>query len=276
MPSINMSAGVRGELLSQLASDVQKIPCDSINPPTNRKRPLDRKAMENMRESILDTGLAQPIGIRCTLGKGYEVVFGAHRLAVWQELFAEAQKANDQFGMKRWHEIPAIVYPDEMSDEMARLLEINENDIRLDLTTAQRQANAGERAELRKVLGLDKKVGSKTDGGSKGSSGPPCGPSWPDIIESTGIAKTTLKHWWDSYTKEKGLLPDAPSKQDKKYCDSFIVWLKGAEERQKDAKAELESTQRLEAICGWLDSKKAEWGQDCVTEAARRWLNDQR
>jgi len=90
---------------------VQQLPIDSIISQRYDLRPLDEKILEDLERSIHAVGLLQPIMVRPRYGKGWEVVFGNHRL-----------EASRRAGL---HSIPAIVR--EVNAQEAFLLQVSEN-----------------------------------------------------------------------------------------------------------------------------------------------------
>lgn len=109
---------------------------------TKRLREVDRDHVELLAASILEIGLKQPITVRPTPGEAlpYRLVMGAHRLDAlkkveWSEL-----------------EIGKHVLVDEMSDDEARLAEIDENLARHELNALDRAMFLKERKRLYLIL----------------------------------------------------------------------------------------------------------------------------
>ncbi len=117
---------------------VQNIPLDQIEI-SGRIRPVDHKAAAKLALSMQETDggtvirrQINPIIVRPKKGGGYVLVVGAHRLAAASKL--------------GWEDIAAIV--GEMSNDDAKLLEIDENLYRADLTQADLTFFMKSRLEL--------------------------------------------------------------------------------------------------------------------------------
>ena len=102
-----------------------------------RKRPVSPEKVADIQRSIAQQGLLQPIGVKSE-GEGFMLVFGAHRLAAFQEAGTA--------------DILAMVFPAETSDEECFLAEIQENLARNDLTGVERKAFAAEVGRLSLTL----------------------------------------------------------------------------------------------------------------------------
>ena len=96
----------------------------------DRLRGTDRLQVEALAESMKARGLLSPIQVRPADGKGrYRLIAGAHRVAAALLLQAAGEAG--------WNAIDAVVV-DVADEDEARLLEIEENLIRHDLTALDR------------------------------------------------------------------------------------------------------------------------------------------
>ena len=113
-----------------------------IDWPEDRARAADLSpaAIAELAESIARQGLQQPIGVKDT-GDRYLLIWGRRRL--------EAYRAHRE---RLGQEIAAVVYPEGLPVEWARVLEIDENAHRQDLTTDERTAHAVELAAAIKTI----------------------------------------------------------------------------------------------------------------------------
>lgn len=111
------------------APDARLIPIDQIDE-GERLRETDPARVRELAVSIEETGLSQPILVR-PKGERFALVAGRHRMSAFVHLGRE--------------QIPAIVR--EMSDLDARLVEIDENLIRAELTPLERVLFVAERIE---------------------------------------------------------------------------------------------------------------------------------
>lgn len=113
-------------------NDARMIPLDCIND-TDRLRPLDGDWVAALAESIREHGLEQPIVVRPnpldSTGQHMVLVAGGHRLAAYRLL--------------ELPEISAIVR--EIDKDQARLIEIDENLMRRELSPLDRAVFVSER-----------------------------------------------------------------------------------------------------------------------------------
>jgi ParB/RepB/Spo0J family partition protein len=89
---------------------ISSLEISNIRPSNVKLRPLSEEAVADLVKSIKASGLLQPIMVR-PLEKGYEVIFGTHRLEACRRL--------------GWKAVPAVVR--KMSEEEANLTQIVEN-----------------------------------------------------------------------------------------------------------------------------------------------------
>ena len=158
-------------------SNVQTIPVDSISIAT-RKRAISPEKVSDIRRSVKQQGLLQPIGVKVD-GEGYLLIYGAHRLAAFQE--------------DDYPEITAMVFPESMTEDECFLAEIQENLARNDLTGAERKAFAAEVGRLITVLSSD----YRDDEDSRRES------DWlREWRDKSGIGQNTAYTWWKSFCTE--------------------------------------------------------------------------
>ena len=180
-----------------------------------RKRPVSPEKVADIQRSIDQQGLLQPIGVRA-YGDGYQLVFGAHRLAAFQETGTA--------------EIPALVFPAEMTDDECALAEIQENLARNDLTGAERKAFAAEVGRLIPRLHVDSSDDTDSTMEQK----------WLlELAEKSGMGKSAMYNWWKAFCAEtdRSIAPKQASPEDK---DDFFSWLEDAK-----AKADAEKAERV-------------------------------
>jgi ParB-like chromosome segregation protein Spo0J len=127
--------------------------------PSKRLRALRPEAVDAMVESMRARGQLQPIVVRKNPSFGrptYTLVVGKHRYMAAKQL--------------GWDGINASVVDSKVTDDEAKMMEIDENFIRADLTPAERAAHTGRRKELYEKLYPETKQGKapgKAGGGKK-------------------------------------------------------------------------------------------------------------
>ena len=236
----------------------------------DRRRAVNPYIVEDLRQSIQQSGLLQNIGVvqEPELWKNpdgsalttYRLVFGAHRLEAVTEL--------------EWTEVPALVFPEGTSDEECLLAEIQENMSRNELTGAERKAFAAEVGRISTVL--FEKSGNKDQSGSDSD--------WfSDWRNKAGLPKNTGYDWWASFCKDAGLKL-TPKQADMATRLWFFRWLdeqkanddadkarkeeeKAAEKARKEEEKAL--TKRNEAFAALLQSLlflQGEYGFDAVMD----------
>jgi ParB-like chromosome segregation protein Spo0J len=237
-----------------------------------RKRPVSPEKVADLQRSIAQQGLMQAIGVRFD-GEHYQLVFGAHRLAAFQEA-------------KTTH-IPALVFPADTSDDACALAEIQENLARNDLTGAERKAFAAEVgriiANMRANCDDDEDCESQKQGGSQ----------WiDDLAKTSGTPTRTIRDWWKSFTTETGreMTPKQAGNDDR---SAFFDWLEEAKKKAEAEKAEkarlaAEEKQRKEeearqarlqeerkALMQYLNDTARMCGTDAITEWLYQWIEAQ-
>lgn len=123
---------------------------------TERLRPLRDSLVDELTESMSTRGLIQPISITYPNGQATpELVVGAHRLEAAKRL--------------KWETIASAVVPYADADQI-RLVEIDENLIRGELSPAERAIHIAERKRRYEAIHPETKVGAapgKAGGGKK-------------------------------------------------------------------------------------------------------------
>lgn len=252
--------------------DIRTIAVASIDAVmSSRKRPVSPEKVADIQRSITQQGLLQPIGVK-PVGDGFRLVFGAHRLAAFQESGTP--------------DITALVFPVEMTDEECLLAEIQENLARNDLTGAERKAFAAEVgriiANMRANCDDEEDCESQKQGGSQ----------WiDDLAKTSGTPTRTIRDWWKSFTTETGreMTPKQATPDDRA---AFFDWLEEAkakaeaEKAEKERKAEEERLRKeAEARQKRMEADKQEmgellgvltkaWGREVVTEWLYQWIEE--
>ncbi len=239
-----MSLGTKPQAKGVPEKFYTQLAASHLSPPVtdvivgDRQRQLDEKTVREIYESIEHTGLIAPIGIREVKVNGKRerhLIYGLHRLMAWKRKFEEARNAGDQEGMARWQPIPALVYPEAMTDVMAMLLEVQENLDRKELSDAERKSGMGRKAQLLKRLNGEK-VAKKSE---------PAKPAtWrvgtqKKVAFSLGIPAATLDKWYRKYKADHH--GKAWNTQTEEEYDAFLQWLADAEKRAKEAEEEAEA-----------------------------------
>jgi hypothetical protein len=124
--------------------DVRPVMVENIIVAEDRKRQIDDKKVEEIRESIRELGLLQPIGVRAQHGKPFQLIYGHHRLLAKLQLM-ESDPTQDV--------IAAVIYPEDMPDWACELNEIAENLFRKELMPKECQAHTTMYAGLLKLHG---------------------------------------------------------------------------------------------------------------------------
>lgn len=219
---------------------------------SQRKRQIDPKVVRDIAKSIEAQGLLQPIGVKDPQEDEEEglkdevvdLVFGAHRLAAYQVLGRT--------------EIEALILPSGLTEEEYLLMELQENNARNDLTTAQRKAYAGD-------IGV---LSAKLDELRKSATGRV---GWlRHFAEQTNVPLRSMELWWTTFcheTKRTITSKDALD-QDR---DAFFAWLQEQrakehaekEKREEEARAERQRQDIADALDN-LATLAADYGRDLV------------
>jgi hypothetical protein len=195
-----------------------------------RYRPVDGTKAREIARSMEFQGLLQPIGVRPCLCENHDalrhfrLLFGAHRL-----------EAADTLG---WDSIAATIFPDDMTEDMARLAELQENSARHDLTKAQRDKYAAEVGRLIAKVAEDRGIANREN------------IWWEELAKTTGIPDRTLRDRWKAFCTEKGI--EVSPSHGLKYEQDFFDWLEAQHhkaEAEKERKAKEEAFRRQQKAC---------------------------
>lgn len=230
-----------------------------------RKRPVSPEKVADIQRSIAQQGLLQPIGVKPD-GDGFKLVFGAHRLAAFQEAGTA--------------EIPAMVLPESMTDEECLLAEIQENLARNDLTGAERKAFAAEVGRL--IAQMNERCTGEDDCTVQDG--------WLiQLAEQSAISQRAAYNWWKAFCQEtdRSITPKQATQKDKA---AFFDWLEEAKAKAEAEKAEKarkaeEEKQRKEAeaqakriaeereeLLRYLDETARLLDRKTVTEWLYQWI----
>ena len=189
--------------------EVQKIALEALLIPENRKRPVNPAVVQEIALSIDREGLLQAIGVR-PIGNQYELVYGLHRVHAVLQL--------------GWSAIAAAVLPADLPDTSYRLMELQENVARNDLTGAQRKGFAAEIGELlaKRAENGQMAIGQK---------------NWfPELAKTAGVAQRTLQNWWKEFCDASGLTL-TPKKALRAQQQQFREWLAAHQAQEEAEKA---------------------------------------
>lgn len=106
---------------------------------TRDRRDIDEEGLQELKDSIRDIGLSNPIQVEEAEG-GYELIQGLRRLSAYRALHEET-------GDPRFREIPATVRPGGEALELLYRRMVDENLIRTDISFAEMAALARAYAE---------------------------------------------------------------------------------------------------------------------------------
>ena len=194
---------------------VVNIPLDAISVPPTRKRPADPAIVQDIARSIARDGLLQPIGVTPSHDgpadqKRWTLVYGLHRVQAVQLL--------------GWSLIAATILPDKLPEATYRLMELQENVARNDLTGSERKSFAAEIGELLAKLAENGQMAN----GQK---------NWfTEMAKTAGVAPRTLQNWWKDFCKASGLTL-TPKKALKAQQQQFREWLAAHQAQEEAEKA---------------------------------------
>jgi hypothetical protein len=140
----------------ELVPEFKQVPLDAIVCQSDRVREANLD-VGDLADSIARQGLQEAIGVKRD-GLSYVLIWGRRRL--------EAFRTNsDRLGPA----INAMVYPEDLADEWARILEIDENARRQDLTQDERVTHTIRlAAEIKSLIGSEFEGKPQTGRGNKG------------------------------------------------------------------------------------------------------------
>jgi hypothetical protein len=168
----------------RMKAEPARIPAADIAIP-DRLRSVNPTLVAELRTSLRELGLLQPIGVRAgNAAEGeaeYVLLFGAHRLMAWRAERDAALEAGDN---RRWNNIPASVYPAGILPDDAAMLEIEENLRRKELTADERAA------QTTIFVGLIKRRGQVRTADERRSEGRKKEVTGTDPVTSSGLTAT--------------------------------------------------------------------------------------
>lgn len=196
----------------------------------DRYRDVNETKVQEIAKSIEQQGLLQNIGVKpcdCSIiaGPHYRLLFGAHRVAAVLRL--------------DWDTLEARVFPLELLEENARLIELEENSVRNDLTQAQRKAYAAEVGQLLLKLAEMSDSATRTE-------------KWfIDFLQKANIPRHTFYDWWHAFCTEtaRAITPSHAEDGDR---EAFFGWLQDQEQKaetEKQRKADEAKERRRQADC---------------------------
>jgi len=265
---------LQGRAFDNLNAAYKNIPVKSIAAYSEDEiRPIDKKAITDMEASIESIGLRQPIG----LGDGhhtenndhYRVIYGKIRFTAWRNKYEEALATFDDTEeskqrIARWEHIPAYVYPKTLEPQIARLIAIEENLTRQDLTEAQRKKFRGEREELRMLL-IEKEIEEM-----------PVKPArkhpkdWINVYaERSNITLSKANREWLAY-READSVVHTPGKATDAEIDEFFTFLIGRADDQRDTEKKAKTADRNGAVDSLVEILQKH-DDDIVKEAVSLW-----
>lgn len=101
-------------------------------------RSIDDAVVDQLKESILNNGLQQPIGLaRYDSPRGLRLIWGAHRLKAILDLNDEYRLTSSRAFSLHCSQIPAVVYKNP-TDRQVEMLRLTENAIRNELSIEER------------------------------------------------------------------------------------------------------------------------------------------
>lgn len=125
--------------------EIRTIPLDRVRT-AGRLRPVDADWAGLLKDRIEAEGLRQAVAVRAPDAEGnYQLIFGGHRVAACR--------------MLKWESIPATVH--EVSELQAKLMEIEENLIRAELSPLDRAVFLSEHQATYLALYPEAKHGGK-------------------------------------------------------------------------------------------------------------------
>jgi len=222
-------------------ADVRNIWADHITV-GERLRKIDRTRVKELAESFLLHGQLQPIGVKRKKEKGYDLVFGAHRLAAAYWLFENGKTEEAMI----W----ATIYREDYPESYIQMSEIVENLHRKELTSAERAGHlalyAGWLKKLKLVQPADKKrsVTEKiTKTGCEAQDAPHIPTVQEKLVADLGIETSSVKRRFATavaLAEQAGLVLNGTKTAEKLDSDTLIAVgesaLKQAQKKKEVAK----------------------------------------
>ena len=212
---------------------------------TDNQRPLDQEQVANIAASIFETGTCTPICIR----PNGELVYGQHRLAAVKSL--------------GWTDVLCTIF--HGNDLESRLLTINENLRRYDLSVLVQAQHIIEREEILEELGQRAQRGenqyTQQESGRASDAPPP--KTTTDLATEMGLGKRAYKYrkqiGKNLDKKTQDVLLNTPianstdqllalAKMDEPQRDRLVAELVGGAVSVREAQSKLQKAQELERL----------------------------
>ena len=191
-----------------------------------RTRPLDHKWVEELARSIEQTGMLQPITVSKDFNGNYTIVSGLHRYKAIELLHKR--------GVERtlWCKVTLV------EGLATKLIEMDENLVRNDLSSSERKKLATEREKTLNIY-VKERYGSGNpepgnhEPGNHEPGNPPKG--WfRGFYEKSNVPEQTARDWWSEYIKSEGL-NITPGKATMKQYHAFLDFnLKQVSDKEYD------------------------------------------
>jgi hypothetical protein len=146
--------------------------------PGDRMRKLDTSKVAELAKSMEEVGLIQPVVVRPQPGLGYYLLAGQHRLHAAKRL--------------KWQSIKCHVR-DDIDADTAKLIEIDENLLRAELTTEEKREHLLKRKEIWERRQAEIQVGHDDPPEIGYKKPPPQKKNFAaDTAEKTGMSKRKI------------------------------------------------------------------------------------
>ena len=280
--SREMTTSVRSDLHEQLGADFININVEHIYVGERSREPTP-EAVAALADDIKQHCLLQPIGIKRGAPDGtpyrHTLIWGATRLAAFKSLRLPGDPLSDPVIMDsrcRFDLIPSIVFPRELPDDMARMLELAENTVRFE-TDGPPEVRWGKLLEARLRAGVGEVVQAKIFQNAKichelNSStcqnlptGNPQGRgkiSWLTQLvklakesKDSDASEQTLRRRFEDFASETGF-DGTPAQAPPDVQLRFATWLQGAKERE--TASQLKAAAKAAADKAKAEAEKAE------------------
>jgi hypothetical protein len=163
-----MSATMRPALFAVAQSNVRDIPLETLVVPEERRALVNEDFLALLEPSIERVGLECPIGAYKGEGVSWHLIWGLHRLVVFERKFAAGlrrfEESGDASERDRWAKIPCRLFTKPIPPELARLFEIEENLLRREISSLERSTWS---VEVGNLLKTDALTQLWTDGDSR-------------------------------------------------------------------------------------------------------------
>ena len=158
------------------SQEITRVDICAVSVLPNRIRPPNEANVEELAKPMAEVGMIEPI-IVAKNGPGYDLVSGFHRLAAAQRL--------------GWQYVDVIIV--EVSQPQARLIEIDENLVRSELTAAERALCMAERQKMYELSHPETKKGGDRKSRSKRQLGALSESFAEETSKKTGLSKRAVQ-----------------------------------------------------------------------------------